>query len=70
MKKFLVLLLAAVMVFTCTIALADYPEKAIEIIIPAETPTRPSARLPSPSPRFWDSLWLSPTCPAARVRWL
>lgn len=35
MKKFLVLLLAAVMVFTCTIALADYPEKAIEIIIPA-----------------------------------
>lgn len=35
MKKFLVLLLAALMVLASAFALADYPEKAVEIIIPA-----------------------------------
>ena len=35
MKKFLALLLAAMMALACTVALAEYPEKAVEIIIPA-----------------------------------
>ena len=35
MKKFLALLMAAMMALACTAALADYPEKPIEIIIPA-----------------------------------
>lgn len=35
MKKFLALFLAAMMAFACTAALAEYPEKAVEIIIPA-----------------------------------
>ena len=35
MKKFLALLVAAMLVLVCTAALADYPEKAIEILIPA-----------------------------------
>ncbi len=35
MKKIVALLLAAMMLLGCTAALADYPEKAIEVLIPA-----------------------------------
>ena len=35
MKKFLSLILAAMLIFGCGAALADYPEKAIEVLIPA-----------------------------------
>ncbi len=35
LNKFLALILTVVMLFTCTAAFADYPEKAIEVIIPA-----------------------------------
>lgn len=35
MKKFLSLILAGMLIFGCAAALADYPEKAIEVLIPA-----------------------------------
>ena len=34
-SRIIALLLALMMVFGCTSALADYPEKAIEVLIPA-----------------------------------
>ena len=46
MKKFLTLALAIVMALACVSALAEWPERAIELIVPAN----PGGDMPTPVP--------------------
>ena len=50
-SRIFALLLAVMMVFGCTSALADYPEKAIEVLIPPAPAVIPTPLFaPSPLP--------------------